>query len=223
MGHPEAKKGQRQELAAPGVVQVRPAAERSVNLDDWTDEELMLAFQDDNEDAYLILVGRYKDKLMNFVYRFVGSMDDAKDILQETFLRVYIKKDLYKTIAKFSTWVYTIAGNLAKSELRRRSRRGKVSLTQRGGKNKDEDYQIPLSDSGPLPDRTTDASMKYERVQQALLQLPPAFREAVIMRDIQELAYEEISAILDLPIGTVKSRINRGRNQLQELLKDIYD
>lgn len=191
------------------------------DLNRRTDEELILAFQSGNEEAYTVLVRRYKDPLMNYIYRFVGDYDECADILQDTFVRLYRKKHLYKSVAKFSTWLYTIAGNLARSELRRRSRKGLFSIFQ--SKEKGEEFELPLPSADPLPDQTTDGSLKAMRIQQALATLPDSFREAVILRDIQDLSYEEIAAILGLPIGTVKSRINRGRSQLQELLKDIYD
>lgn len=192
-----------------------------VTLESLSDEELMLLFQQDVRAAFDILVQRFQDPLMNFIYRFVGSMDDAADILQDTFIRVYKKKHLYKTIAKFSTWVYTIAGNLAKSELRKGHRKRTTRLVQQREEN--EEYTLPLSTDDPLPDRSADSSIVYDRIQEALLELPEVFREAVIMRDIQELSYEEIAAILEMPIGTVKSRISRGRLQLQDLLKDLYE
>lgn len=191
------------------------------DLNRRTDEELILAFQKDEMEAFDILVKRYKDPLSNYIYRFVGNFDDCADILQETFVRVYRKKHLYKTIAKFSTWVYTIAGNLAKTELARRSRKGTYSI-YRTDHNKEE-YELPIPDNNPTPDRLTDDSMKSIYIQRALEQLPPVFRQAVILRDIQELSYEEIAEIINMPIGTVKSRINRGRERLQILLKEIYD
>lgn len=192
-----------------------------VTLDKLSNEELMLLFQRDVRLAFDILVERFQNPLMNFIFRFTGNREDAADILQDTFIRVYRKKHLYKTIAKFSTWVYTIAGNLAKSELRRGHRKYLTSIDRK--KNEDEEYSIPMTDSKPLPDRNTDRRIVYERIQEALLTLPDGFREAVVLRDIQELSYEEIAEITELPIGTVKSRISRGRLQLQQLLKDIYD
>lgn len=190
-------------------------------LDSLSDEELMLLFQRDVRLAFDILVERYQNPLMNYIFRFTGNNEDAADLLQDTFIRVYRKKHLYKTIARFSTWVYTIAGNLAKSELRRGHRKYLTPIDRK--KSDDEEYSIPLPDGDPLPDRSADKAIVFEQIQKALLQLPEAFREAVVLRDIQELSYEEIAEIIDLPIGTVKSRINRGRQQLQELLKDIYD
>lgn len=190
-------------------------------LEKLSDEELMLLFQRDVRLAFDILVERYKNPLMNYIFRFTGNSEDSADLLQDTFIRVYRKKHLYKTIARFSTWVYTIAGNLAKSELRRGHRKYLTPIDRK--RNDDEEYSIPVLDHDPLPDRSADKNIVFERIQQALLQIPEAFREAVVLRDIQELSYEEIAEITDMPIGTVKSRINRGRSQLQELLKDLYD
>jgi RNA polymerase sigma factor (sigma-70 family) len=190
-------------------------------LEKSSDEELILAFQEGNVDAYSILVTRFKDPLINFIFRYVGDMDLAADILQDTFLRVYHKKHLYKTIAKFSTWIYTIAGNLAKSELR--SSRRKYTTRMTAKQDGESEFDIPLPDQDPQPDRTADSALLYQAIQQALLELPEVFREAVVLRDIQDLSYEEIAEITEQPIGTVKSRINRGRKQLQELLQDYYN
>jgi RNA polymerase sigma-70 factor, ECF subfamily len=192
-----------------------------MELERLTDEELMLRFQKEDMMAFDLLVSRYKDPLMNFIYRFIGNTDDAADILQETFLRLYRKKHLYETIARFSTWIYTIAGNLAKSELRKPHRRLGMPMYRKDEDS--EEHEIAYPDRNPLPDRTADSAVKAKLIQDALLKINPDFREAVILRDIQDLEYEEISAILALPLGTVKSRINRGRTQLQQLLKDIYD
>ena len=190
-------------------------------LDRLSNEELILLFQKGIAPAFDVLVLRFKDPLLNFIYRYVGNQDDAMDILQDTFIRVYHKKHMYQTIAKFSTWIYTIAGNLAKSSLRRPYRRNTTPIVHPGEKN--DEYETPLPDHDPTPDRLTDSAFKAARIQKALGQLPAVFREAVILRDIQDMTYEEIADIIGMPIGTVKSRINRGRAQLQELLKDIYD
>ena len=85
----------------------------------YTDEELIARFQEGDEQAYTELVNRYRDKLMTFVYRFVNDMEQAEDIIQDTMLKLYTHKHYYRNIAKFSTWIYTIAGNLAKTELRK--------------------------------------------------------------------------------------------------------
>jgi len=189
------------------------------NLTELTDEELIKIFQETNSlEPYEILVKRYKDPLINFVFRFVGDKDVCTDIVQDTMIKFYLNKDSYREFAKFSTWIYTIAGNLAKNELKRRRRRVIFSLS-----NSDDEKAIQIEDKTFLaPDRATDSEIKNAMIQRALLKVKPVYREVVILRDIQGLTYEEIAEITKLSIGTVKSRINRGRTQLQKLLKNIY-
>ena len=188
-------------------------------LSDLTDEELILEFQLNNTvKAYEILVQRYKNPLINYIYRFLGDYEACADIVQETMIKVYRNKDSYKSIAKFSTWIYTIAGNLARTEYQRRKRRNVFSINSYG--EDDETFDIP--DESARPDVITDSGIKDEIIQKALLKVSDSYREMVILRDIQELSYEEISEVTGITVGTVKSRINRGRNQLQKLLKDIY-
>ncbi len=188
-------------------------------LAEFSDEELIKDFQDNNTmEAYEMLVKRYKDPLMNFVYRFVGDRDVCTDVVQDTMIKFYLNKDSYRSFAKFSTWIYTIAGNLAKNELKRRRRRSILSID-----NNDDEKSLQIEDKAFLaPDRATDSEIKNEMIQRALLKVKPVYREVVILRDIQDLSYEEISEITGLAIGTVKSRINRGRAHLQKLLKNIY-
>jgi len=184
-----------------------------------SDEQLIARFQLGDVQAYDILVRKYKDQLLNFVYRFVGNRTDAEDIIQETFLRVYRNKHMYKEIARFSTWVYTIAGNLAKTELRRRKRHKIFSVSN--FVNEERDFDIPDRDHSP--ERKVDSSMQEKIIQKAIEKLPIKFKEVIILRDIQEFAYEEISQILNIPLGTVKSRVNRGRLKLQDDLKFLFD
>jgi RNA polymerase sigma factor (sigma-70 family) len=191
------------------------------NLNELTDEELILEFQQNNTvRAFEILVQRYKNPLINYVFRFLGDYEACVDIVQETMIKVFRYKDSYSSIAKFSTWIYTIAGNLARTEYQRRKRR-KVFSINAYGEDKNETYEIP--DESYNPEKITDSGIKDVIIQKALDKVSKAYREAVILRDIQGLPYEEISEIINLPVGTVKSRINRGRAQLQKLLKDIYN
>ena len=190
------------------------------NLRELSDEELILEFQKNNlEAAFEILVQRYKNPLTNFVFRFLGDYESCNDVVQETMIKVYRYKDTYSSVAKFSTWVYTIAGNLAKSEYRRQRRRNLFSINDYG----EEHSTYDLPDESYRPDVVTDSGIKDEIIQKALMKVKETYREAVILRDIQGMSYEEISEILGVNEGTVKSRINRGRAQLQELLKDIYN
>lgn len=190
------------------------------NLHDLSDEELILEFKQNNTvKAYEILVERYKNPLTNYVFRFLGDYETCLDIVQEALIKVYRYKDSYNSMAKFSTWIYTIAGNLARTEYQRRRRKKFFSINAYGDQ-KDETYDIP--DESYRPDQMTDSGIKDEIIQKAIQKVSPAYREMVILRDIQGLSYEEISEISGITVGTVKSRINRGRAQLQKLLKDIY-
>ena len=183
----------------------------------YTDEELIARFQEGDEQAYTELVNRYRDKLMTFVYRFVNDMEQAEDIIQDTMLKLYTHKHYYRNIAKFSTWIYTIAGNLAKTELRKRKSRKVTNISQMGPE--DRDYELPSV--APETDEVVQSEYIEKKIQAAIQNLPLHFRTVTILRDIQELSYEEISKIVEVPLGTVKSRINRARLQLQKELIDL--
>jgi RNA polymerase sigma-70 factor, ECF subfamily len=184
------------------------------------DEDLMAQFQAGSVEAFDLLVARYKDPLASYLYRFLGDARESEDLLQETFMRVFRNRHSYRRIARFSTWLYTIAGNLARSEYRKRRRRRVTSLQ---GINKDEEeYEVEIPDNTFRPDTHANGVLQEAAIQEALRQIPEEFREVVVLRDVQQLAYEEIAEITGLPMGTVKSRINRGRTKLQQLLRDVY-
>lgn len=183
----------------------------------YNDEELIRSFQEGNERAFYELVTRYKDKLYNFVFRFVGQEEIAEDIVQDTFVKLFTSADMYREIAKFSTWIYTIAANLAKTELRKRKRRKMFSLQDMGLDEKE--YEIP-SDSED-PGKELNSRFSQGEITAAMVKLPEQFRTVIILRDVQELSYEEISRIVNVPEGTVKSRINRGRQKLISILKGL--
>ena len=197
-----------------------PAAARLATLNAMNDEDLMEQFQAGTVEAFNILVERYSERLMRYLYGFLGDVKRCEDLLQETFLRVHRNRHSYQRIAKFSTWLYTIAGNLARSEYRKRKRRRMYSLQSVNRDN--EEYELEIPDETFLPDKHAEAMIQDAYIQQALKEIPTSFREVVVLRDIQQLAYEEIAEITGLPMGTVKSRINRGRTKLQSLLRDIY-
>ena len=193
--------------------QYYPKMENKFN---FTDEELIARFQEGDEQAYVMIVSRYRDRLVNFIYRFMNDRDQAEDLAQDTLLKLYTHKHYYKQIAKFSTWIYTIASNIAKTELRKKKNRKTTSLTKMG--LDDKDYDLPATEQA---DKETDNEYLGKKIQAAIDKLPENFKSVAILRDIQELPYDEISNILNVPLGTVKSRINRARLQLQEELKSI--
>ena len=183
----------------------------------YTDEQLIARFQSGDERAYIELVNRYRDRLINFVYPFLGDFEQAEDVVQETMLKLYEKKHYYREIAKFSTWIYTIARNLANTELRKKKRR-KTTHISRMTKD-DRQYDIPAVQA----DLNQNLQNEFirDRIHAAIKELPEHFKTVIILRDIQELSYDDISNIVGVPLGTVKSRINRARLQLQAELQDL--
>jgi len=184
-----------------------------------TDEELIARFQNGDAYAFDLLVRRYKDPLLNFIYRFLGDFVESEDIVQETFFRVYKNKHYYKEVAKFSTWIYTIAGNLAKTELRRRKRRKVFSIHKETAAEK----ELELPDLKSDPEKEANTVVTEKIIQKAITSLPQKFRQVIVLRDIQGFSYEEISSIIKVPLGTVKSRVNRARLKLQEDLHFLLD
>ena len=184
------------------------------------DEELMQYFQAGTEDAFDVLVDRYSERLMHYLYGFLGDKKRCEDLLQDTYIRVHRNRHAYVRIAKFSTWLYTIAGNLARSEYRKQKRHRTYSIHSKNRDN--EEYEMVIPDETFSPDKFTESALQDKRIQDAISELAPHFREVVTLRDLQQLSYKEIAAITGLPMGTVKSRINRGRRQLRILLSDIY-
>jgi RNA polymerase sigma-70 factor, ECF subfamily len=189
--------------------------ETGYKKEDLSDRDVLFNLVDEDINDFDILVQRYKNRLMNFVYRFVKDFDVAEDIVQETFLRVFRKRHEYKAIANFSTWIFTIAGNLAKSELRRRKRWKFLSID---AVNEDE-KTFELPDTGMEPDRVTSVKMLEESVQSAIDSLKSKYKEALILRDVEGMSYQQISDIVGVPVGTVKSRVNRARLRIQKKLK----
>ena len=190
------------------------------------DEELsdrtVLRQAADDTDQLGVLVRRYRIPLYNFVYRFVGDRETAEDIVQETFLRCLRHRHQYPAIEQVSTWLYTIAGNLAKTELRRRKRWHWIGIEPGDDDDERTAFHEPV-DAERLPGEFTDARAVHRRVVNAIDDLPEEFRDAVRLRDLDGLSYDEIAKIVDCPVGTVKSRVNRGRLRLQKRLRGLAD
>jgi len=194
---------------------------KAVSVKDYSDEDLMEYFQNDHEPAFTELVRRYQDRLHNFLYRYTHDHQDCEDLVQETFLRVHKSKASYERIAKFSTWMYTIALNLAKSLYKKKQRMYKVSIHK--DPNDSEDFEMHIEDPNILPDQQLHEKLSLEQLEKALMSLPEDFREVVMLRDLQDMTYEEISDATGIPMGTVKSRINRGRAQVQHMIESYVD
>lgn len=194
---------------------------KAVSVKEYSDEDLMEYFQNDREPAFTELVRRYQDRLHNFLYRYTHDHQDCEDLVQETLLRVHKSKASYERIAKFSTWMYTIALNLAKSLYKKKQRMYKISIHK--DPNDSEDFEMQIEDPNILPDQQLHEKLSLEQLEKALMSLPEDFREVVILRDLQDMTYEEISEATGIPMGTVKSRINRGRAQIQHMIESYVD
>lgn len=186
-----------------------------------TDEGLMLRVGNGEKSAFNELVRRYSKKMVNLAYQITGDRDLAEDIAQDTFFRAYKSAPRYTEIAKFSTWLYTIAINLCRNELRRRKFRP-YSLEEMADREDEGKIRIDIADEKAKPDLDLERKEISGHVKRAIAMVPDKFRVALVLRDIQGLAYDEIGSILHLPEGTVKSRINRGRLKVKEVLAPIF-
>jgi RNA polymerase sigma-70 factor (ECF subfamily) len=187
------------------------------------DTAVVAAFLGGEERAFQELVDRYQTRLLNFVYRTIGDREKAEDLVQEVFIRVYRHLHRFDTSKKFSTWIYTIASNLAKNELRNRSRNPLV-LFQTIRKNwQDEDRPLQFEDSNSRPDDLYRKRHLRELVEQSVSQLPEHHREVFVLRELEGKSYEEIAEITDCNLGTVKSRLNRARNSFAEIIAPALD
>ena len=188
-------------------------------MDHLSDEQLFQLFQNGDNKAFDQLVIKYKDRLNSFLYRIVNDLDLAEDLAQDTFVKVVINKDSYKELFKFSTWMYTIAKRLAFTELRKKKRRKTDSISEINETRGSIPIEFSDSDSDKIEDEIMNVDKRI-KIEKALSEISIDFRIIIVLRDIQELSYEHVSKILEVPIGTVKSRIARARQKLAQLLKD---
>jgi len=175
--------------------------------------------------AWEELVQRYNRRIYNICYRFAGSADDAQDLTQEVFIKMYRTLQTYDLErGAFMTWVTTITRNLLVDHFRK-TKQDRMTDSLDTPPSEHEDA-MPLSDQipdlGPAPDASSQSRQVGETVHRALQKLSPDLREAVILRDLQDMDYKEIATVLKVPEGTVKSRINRGRAELARLLSRTY-
>jgi RNA polymerase sigma-70 factor (ECF subfamily) len=188
-----------------------------------SDSHVVQLFLGGEDRAFAELVHRYDKRLQNFVYRTVGDRERAEDLVQETFVRVYRHLNRFDQTRKFSTWIYTIAGNLAKNELRNRSRNPLV-LFQAIMKNWESDYRpLEWEDPQNRPDDLYRKRFLREKVNEAVDQLPAHHRTVFVLRELHGKTYEEIAEITGCNLGTVKSRLNRARNNFARIIAPMVD
>jgi RNA polymerase sigma-70 factor (ECF subfamily) len=162
-------------------------------------------------EGFNLLVENYKVRLFNLLYRLTGAREEAEDILQETFLRVYREKESYNFDYSFSTWIYTIALNLCRNLYRRKNRVRFTSL--------DTLLSQPDSSSENFGNKSRLSSI----LEKAIITLPLKYKKVFLLRDVDQLSYEDIALTLEIPIGTVKSRVNRARRILKKKLRPMME
>ena len=196
--------------------------ETTVPTKDLSDHELIERTKSGDEAAFTEIVNRYRNPLTNYLYRFLNDYEEAVDLAQETFVRVYFAIERYHTDYAFSTYIYRIATNLAISEIRKRKRRTLLSLTGLFQTEDDDQTEFQPPDKKPLADENLVEDEQNRMIARAISALPDKYRAPIILREIEGKSYEEIAQILDLGLGTTKSRISRARNLLKEKLKHYF-
>jgi RNA polymerase sigma-70 factor (ECF subfamily) len=189
------------------------------DLREIRDEDLIVMVQNGQKKAFDELVARYKGRLFAFILRMVKDPTLAEELTQETLIRVYLHADKYREIARFSTWAFTIATNLVRNKMRQRSRRPLILSLNPAP----EDDELPLDP----PDQTQDPSLGVHREElaelmaEATAKIPEKYRIPVLLREVEQLSYEEIQQVTGLKLGTVRSRINRARNRFRQAIKPM--
>ena len=184
-----------------------------------SDHALIEATKLGDEAAFAEIVDRYRNPITNYLYRFLNDYEEAVDLAQETFVRVYFAIDRYHTQYAFSTYIYRIATNLAISEIRRRKRRKLLSLTGLFQGEADEAVEYQPPDSRPLADSVLVDDERDKTIARAIAALPEKYRVPILLRDIEGKSYDEVAEIMGLGLGTTKSRISRARALLKEKLQ----
>jgi RNA polymerase sigma-70 factor, ECF subfamily len=209
-----------QKKTIPGTGEAKGHRQR---LADLGDNDVVRAFLAGDERAFGDLVRRYDTRLLNFVYRTIGDRERSQDLVQETFVRVYRHIERFDLTKKFSTWIYTIASNLAKNELRNRSRNPLV-LFQTIRKNWDADHRpLEWEDTQYKPDDLYRKRHLREKVEEAVKELPEHHRIVFVLRELEGKTYEEIADITGCNLGTVKSRLNRARNNFAQIIAPMIE
>lgn len=167
--------------------------------------------------AFETLIEAYQKKIFNLAYRIVGNYDDAGDLAQEALIRIFRSIAGFKEQSSFSTWVYRITTNVCLDDIRKKKNRKVISLDEEIHVEDGEMKRQIMSDD-PLPDEVAEKEEMRRLVNDAINTLPEEQRLVISLRDIQGLTYDEIAEVLDCPSGTVKSRINRARQALKNVL-----
>jgi RNA polymerase sigma-70 factor (ECF subfamily) len=211
----------RQFLPADRAIAEVALPSRREQLATFDDTALIAAFTAGEDRAFEVLVTRYQTRLLNFICRTIGDRERGEDLVQEVFIRVHRHLHRFDRTKKFSTWVYTIASNLAKNELRNRSRNPLVLFQSLRQSWDDEERPLQFEDQHSRPDDMYRRRYLREAVEQAITRLPEHHRQVFVLRELEGKPYEEIAEITGCNLGTVKSRLNRARASFAEIIAPV--
>jgi RNA polymerase sigma-70 factor (ECF subfamily) len=176
------------------------------------DSELVARAIKGREESFEELVRRYQRPIAAYVYRMVGDYDSALDLTQEVFIKIYGSLARYRSEFKFSTWIYKIAHNAAIDHLRRNTSRDQSLTTEVDG----APYELPLNSGRPTPEQEYAGKERRSEIEAVVSQLPPAYKELIVLRHSHDLSYDEIADVTGLPLGTVKNRLFRAREMMRD-------
>lgn len=209
------------ELALKHAPLAKPTSREALHAAD--DTAVVRSFLAGEERAFQELVERYQTRLLNFIYRTIGDRERAEDLVQEVFIRVYRHMHRFDTAKKFSTWIYTIASNLAKNELRNRARNPLILFQTITSNHQDDERPLQFEDFSSRPDDLFQQRHLRALVEQTVAQLPEHHRQVFVLREIEGKSYEEIADITQCNLGTVKSRLNRARTAFAAIIEPLVD
>ncbi len=185
-----------------------------------SDEQLIGRYQGGDADAFETLVRRYEKELYHFLFRFMGQTSLAEEAFQEAFLQVHLSAAQFETSRRFRPWLYTIAANKARDILRSRLRRPSVQLPVPDGRSSESELWAHLLSVDDRPDKEMDLAEQKEVVRETVAQMPENLRQILVMAYFNQLPYKEMAEVLDIPLGTVKSRLHAAVKVFSQMFKE---
>jgi RNA polymerase sigma-70 factor (ECF subfamily) len=205
-------------VARPHLAAVRPL---DAPISDLSDEQLFERYTDGDDRGFHLLVERYEPRIQGFLRKRLNDEERVEDLTQDTFLRIHRARDSYDSSRKFSTWIHTIANNLLKNEFRNRSRRRETAFSElrpESSMSGQPTRPVEFASGGADPSREAYRSELRKAIDEAIEKMDEHHRIPFVMREVEDRTYEEIAEEIGIPVGTVKSRLNRARNSFRTLL-----
>lgn len=190
-------------------------------IEQLSDAEVIQRFKAGNKEVFRVLVDRHSRRAYQIAYGVLGNKMDAEEVAQDVFVRIYKALKKFRGDAQFSTWMYRIAMNLARNKYRwNKTRGGRRNISLEATQEKEENaFGIQLPANEASPDEQAQLTEFQRNVMREIDNLPPLYREALVLRNVEEMSYEQIAEVLDCKLGTIKSRIARARDELKKRLQ----